>query len=185
MNVRSFGLFLVFFTTLISSVSADQNTSYNKEQVQQDYRAFLQQLKALNAQYKEITGEIGKVMKEEGTPSWDMGDTGKLLNTTTPKEDTLFFPEPGVTIKDIPKELIVTLDLPGIKRDTLKIAVQDGKKLTVSANRKTDTEAVKVEKAVDLPSVVDPKGSKAAYEDGVLTVKLIKISSQEVVIPVR
>ena len=169
---------------LAAATGADQAT-YDKEQVKQDYRAFLQQLKALNAQYKDITGEIGKVMKEEGTPSWDMGDGSNLLGQGHPKEDAILVPEPGVTIKEAENEMTVTVDMPGIRRDTLKIAVQDGKNLTVSANRKTETETKKVEKSFDLPSAVDAKGAKAVYEDGVLTMKLAKISSKEVLIQVK
>ena len=169
---------------LAAASGADQST-YDKEQMKQDYRAFLQQLKALNAQYKDITGEIGKVMKEEGAPSWDMGDGSNLLGQVNPKEDTLLIPEPGTTIKDGEKEMTVTVDMPGIRRDTLKIAVQDGKKLTISANRKTETENKKVEKSIDLPSAVDAKGAKAIYEDGVLNMKLAKISSKEVLIQVK
>ena len=42
-----------------------------------------------------------------------------------------------------------------------------------------------VDKSIDLPSAVDSKGAHATYEDGVLTVKLIKISSKEALIPLK
>ena len=157
------------FGTTIGSADNTQKT-YTTEQARADYRLFLQKLKELNGEYKQVTGQIAKVMKEEGTPTWDMG------NTQTAQ---------GIAIKESREKVIVTMDLPGIKKDTIKIAVQDGNKLTVSAERKTLTDTQKVEKRVDLPSAVDPAKAQAGYEDGVLTITLDKILSQEVAISVK
>ena len=191
--IKTFSLFLtalIFVLSLsgagaLAATTANNQGNINTQEVKEEYRAFLQQLKQLNSQYKEVTGQIAQVMKEEGVPSWDAGNADKTVAGLFPKEDTILVPEEGVTIKDAPKDLTVTVDLPGIKKDTLKIAVQDGKRLTLSADRKTQTEAKKVQKTIELPSVVDAKGAQAGYEDGVLTLKLVKISTQEVVIPVR
>jgi HSP20 family molecular chaperone IbpA len=168
-----------------TACAQDQNTNFNKEQAQQDYRVFLQKLKELNAQYKEVTGQIAQVVKEEGVPKWDMGDSQQKIDEIFPRQDTTLIPMSGVSIKDAEKETTVTVELPGIKRDTIKIAVQDGTRLSISATRKTDNETKNLEKAIDLPSAVDPKTAKASYEDGILTIKLTKTGGKEVLIPVR
>ena len=134
---------------------------------------FLKQLKELNSQYKEVTGQMAQVLKEEGLPKWDLGDTGALS------------PDPAVHIKEMGQELTVSIDLPGIQKETLKVTVHDGKTLLVSADRKVDSEVKKVEKTVELPSAVDATGVKAGYAAGVVTVQLPKTASQEVTIPVQ
>ena len=41
------------------------------DQARVDYRAYLEQLKALNQQYKEVTGELKTIVQEEGLPVWN------------------------------------------------------------------------------------------------------------------
>ena len=183
-ELRTFLAFTLLLTSFFgaTSVGADNSNNQgniNSQEVRADYRAFLQQLKQLNSQYKQITGEITKVMKEEGVPSWEMGDETKKL------DETILSPEPGVTIKESAGEITVAIDLPGIKRDSLKITIQENTRLKISAQKKTETEAKTIEKTILLPSAAEPQGAQATYEDGVLTLKIKKIASKEVVIPVR
>ena len=181
-------LFLAFFLLAVPGLAwaADtqqQNTAYNKEQLKQDYRLFLQQLKSLNAQYQEITGEMGKVMKEEGTPSWDMGED--LGTDDKAKENTQDLGG-GVYLKETAKDMTLTLDLPGYKKDSIKLSFKDSKTLVITAQRKLDTLTRSFERSFDLPSMGDQKNSVATYEDGVLTLKIPKTTSpQEVSIPIR
>ena len=187
---RNLFVFLLWIASLFGSAScmaADSNSqsNINSQELREDYRVFLQQLKQLNSQYSQITGEIAKVMKEEGVPEWKTGDEAKKIDELFPKEPTILSPEAGTTIKESAQEMVVMTDLPGIRRETLKIAVQDGKKLTILADKKADMGAKKIEKSIELPSIVDAKTAKASYEDGVLTIKLAKITSKEVLIPVK
>ena len=80
-KILSFVSLTFFLTTatLAAAQSNDQNAAY--DQARQDYRGYLQQLKVLNQQYKQITGEMSKIIKEEGVPSWDMGvaESGKTI----------------------------------------------------------------------------------------------------------
>ena len=171
-----------------SGIAATTNNqgNVNTEELKQDYRAFLQQLKQLNSQYKQVTGQMAQVMKEEGVPSWDAGDAGKQIDQLFPQEpETFSLPDSAMTLKETDKDLTVTMDMPGIQKDTIKIAVQNAKKLVVSAQRKLTTGAKKLEKSLDLPSTVDPKQAKAGYQDGVLTITFAKTSTQQVLIPVR
>jgi len=178
---------LSFFCPVVPlhhALAADQATTYDKEQLKQDYKLFLQQLKSLNAQYKEITGEIGQVMKEEGAPTWDMGEG---LDLDSKKEESKAAQDlgGGAFLKETDKEMLLTLDLPGYKKDSIKLSFQDGKKLLVSAQRKLESTTRSYERAFDLPVPGDYKGTTAIYEDGVLTVKIPKVATKEVMIPIK
>ena len=171
-----FYLLLSLLSSPLLAATQQQQGTYNKEQLKQDYRVFLQQLKSLNAQYKEITGEMSQVMKEEGTPTWDMGDTAEN------KQDL----GGGAYLKDGDREMVLALDLPGYKKDSIKLQYKDGKTLGIKADRKLDTVNRSFERSFDLPAMGDQKNSTATYEDGVLTVKIPKTTSpQEVSIPIR
>lgn len=166
--------FLLMFASLPLFAATQQQGAYDKEQIKQDYRAFLQQLKSLNAQYKEITGEMGKVMKEEGTPSWDMGE-GNAQDLGG-----------GAFLRETEKDMALTLDLPGYKKDSIRLHYKDGKTLVINAERKLDSLTRSFERSFELPSMGDQKNSVATYEDGVLTVKIPKTTApQEVSIPIR
>ena len=190
MTKISKGLTLIFvlsiclFKTTLGCADNNQNT-VNTEQARENYRIFLRKLKELNTEYKQVTGEMAQVVKEEGVPQWDPGDADKKIGELFAKENKQSAPAQGVTIGESQRELTVTIDMPGIKKNSFRITSRDGKKLIVFAERKTEIEPKKVEKIIELPSVVDPKGAKASYEDGILTIKLTKISPQETAIPVQ
>ena len=189
-NISIFFAIVVFTLCPLSvscGVAADSNTqsSLNSQEVREDYHAFLQQLKQLNSQYKQITGEISKTMKEEGVPTWEEGEGMKQIDELFPQEPTVLNPQMGVTIKENSQEMAVDMELPGIKKDSIKVVIKNSKTLTVTAQKKDDTTLKTVQKTVELPSFADPSGAKASYEDGILTLKIRKISSPEVQIPVR
>ena len=179
--------YLIALTFLVFAANAHaqtEQTTYNKEQLKQDYRTFLQQLKSLNAQYKEITGEMGKVMKEEGVPTWDMGNEGKTASES--KTENTEDLGGGAYLKDSQRDMTLTIDLPGYKKDSIKLSYKDSKTLQVNAQRKLDSLTRSFERAFDLPASADQKNSVATYEDGVLNVKIPKTTSpQEVAIPIR
>ena len=161
---------LVILSTGSAIAATQQQDTYDKEQIKQDYRVFLQQLKSLNEQYKEFTGEMGKVMKEEGVPTWDMG------------HDL----EGGVYLKETEKDMVFTLDLPGYKKNSIKLNFKDTKTLVITAERKLEGISRFFERSFDLPAPGDQKNSVASYEDGVLTVKIPKTASPpEISIPIR
>lgn len=160
------------------------STTYDKEELKKDYRAFLQQLKSLNAQYKEITGEISDVVKEEGVPSWDMGDTG-ILPKDDDKETKNQDLGGGIALKETKKDMTYLIDLPGYKKDNIKLSFQGTGKITLKASRKVEQMTRSYERTLDLPAQGDSKLATASYEDGVLTVKIPKLDTKEVTIPVR
>ncbi len=176
----------LFFLIPVSSQAADDTTTYNKEQLKQDYRAFLQQFKALNAQYKDVTGEISKVMKEEGVPAFDLGD--KSTSVSSDKNIALLSYKEmgeGAYIKENDKEIELMVDLPGYKRDSIKINLQDGNKLLVTAKRQIETFTRSYERTFELPAPADDRSTRASFVDGVLTIKIPKLATKQVTIPVR
>ena len=178
-------VFPLELVTSYAATTSNNQGNVNSQELREDYRSFLQQLKQLNSQYKQITGEITKVMIEEGVPSWETGSVAKELDKLFPQEPTVLSPELGVTIKESADEIAVAMDLPGIKKDTIKVLIKDNKKLTVSAQKKDDTAIKTIQKTIELPSPAEAQGAKATYEDGVLALKIRKLSPKEVQIPVK
>ena len=64
---------LLFFAAMSQTALAAQNDadSLRTEEAKKAYQNYLQQLKELNAQYKQITAEMKKLLKDEEIPSWD------------------------------------------------------------------------------------------------------------------
>jgi DNA-binding ferritin-like protein (Dps family) len=186
MKKSIFTLLTISFMLSGTVWAANQYTStYDKEQVKKDYKAFLEQLKVLNAQYKEITGEINQVVKEEGVPKWDMGEGLNLTGAAAKDDLKVQDLGGGAYLKETAKEMLLTIDLPGYRKDSIKLNFKDGKTLLVNAQRQMDTLTKSFERSFDLPVPGDQKSTAASYADGVLTVKIPKVASQEVVIPVK
>ncbi len=185
--VLTFFAFVFFLSAERYTLYAEDTTStYNKEQLKQDYRAFLQQFKALNAQYKDVTGEISKVMKEEGVPQFDLGD--KTTSVSSDKSIAISnYKEigEGAYIKENDREIELMVDLPGYKRDSIKINLQDGNKLLISSKRQIENYTRSYERTFELPVPADDRGTRASFVDGVLTVKIPKLATKQVTIPVR
>lgn len=186
---------LVLLSLGITSFAAAQNNQKEAayEQARQDYRVYLQQLKALSQQYKEVTGEIQKVLKEEGVPTWDEGSGTMTVDRSSnnfAKTNALPTVFGDIDIKETDSEIIVKADLPGIKKEALKITIQDRRLLKIIGQRnqeleestqQSSTQYVRserqhgnFERVIELPSLVKETGTEAKYQDGVLTVKIIK-----------
>ena len=92
---------------------------------------------------------------------------------------------PPLDLYDNKESFVVTLELPGLKKEDISLSLHDGV-LTVSGERKFEAQAAKggsfrterphgkFERSIGLPSRVNPEGVTAAYKDGVLTVTLAK-----------
>lgn len=203
-------LFLITALIFLSASEAfsaantkDQNASL--DQAKQDYRVFLNELKKLNEQYKEVTNEVRKVIKEEGVPVIDE-NTGDLrvthdLSDLGQKKNKTFG---DVDIQEMDKEMVVKMDLPGVRKQDIQVSVEDKKMLKVTGTRETQKEEEKdsqglhyqkierqhgqFERLIELPALADDKGTDARYENGVLTVRIKKVPGvmkKEVTIPVQ
>lgn len=169
-----FVMVLLFPQQAFPDTSSDQ-TSAAAEKARQDYRAYLEQLKTLNRQYKEITAETARIVKEEGLPQWDEATDSLIVAPAAPPP----------SIQQTDKEMTVSVELPGLRRESIKVSVVDDLILKISAAHKSSSSLV--EKRVRLPAPAEGKDARAAYEDGVLTVTLLKAptAKKEVLVPVK
>jgi len=117
-------------------------------------------------------------------------DMDRLFNTFfgRPPEETEGFWSPTVDIEEDSENYLAKAELPGIKKEDIKISVR-GNLLTLSGERKHISEMKnktfhriersfgKFSRTIALPSDVDSDKVKAAYKDGILTVTLPKPES--------
>lgn len=112
----------------------------------------------------------------------------RLFDFSLPSRDTGLFSgwSPSLDVYDDKDSLVVTVELPGLKKEDIAISFHDGS-LTVSGERKHEVEQKKsgstfrseryfgkFQRTVSLPARVDVGNVKAAYKDGILTVTLPK-----------
>ncbi len=173
--------FFILSVLITIPVCADQNSDSNKnvayEQARVDYRAYLDQLKSLNQQYKEVTGELKNIIQEEGLPVWDEKTGGiNLLKGS----DVLG--SGNANIKETDSEMTVILELPGLKKESIHITIQESKILKVTAQKKLPTEPVEL--LIQLPAMALDRGQQASYEDGILTIHIPKLPQSKTEVPV-
>lgn len=128
-------------------------------------------------------------------PFRDLGDLetrlskifGRPLPTNGGEKETLAVTEwaPAVDISEDDKEYLVKAELPGLKKEEVKVTVEDGE-LTISGERKTEKEEKnkkyhRIERSYGsfvrsftLPDVVSGDKVNAEFKDGLLTVHLPK-----------
>lgn len=97
-----------------------------------------------------------------------------------PKDRTWDF-LPAADLDENDKAYFVSVDLPGVKKEDIKVEVHDGK-LSVSGERKSERSDKgyverkygKFERIVTLPEEVDVEGIEAHFENGVLQLAIPK-----------
>ena len=124
---------------------------------------------------RQMTSELDRMFEAPGWPSFRF----PLLRAKPP--ETAWFPEIDVFEKD--NRLVTKIDLPGMKKDDVKVEVTDGH-LAISGERKTEAEEKKENfyrcereygsfyRAVPLPEGVKLDDVKATFADGVLEVSI-------------
>jgi HSP20 family protein len=92
---------------------------------------------------------------------------------------------PSVNVVDTDIELLITVELPGMKKDDVELAIDEGV-LTLKGEKKEEKEEKDArhrvwertygafERSFAIPASVDPKKIKAEFLDGVLKVHLPK-----------
>ena len=179
---------IVFFVVFVLGLNPHSAfSSQEKEtsdaalaQAKQDYRTYLAQLKQAGQQYKEVTGEMKKVIQEEGVPVFDE-ETGEISI-----QHDVNFSDPA-NVEETDKAMSVRLELPGLRRDSIRIKVKNKKTIVLAAERQGQKEgmpAEKIDRSIQLPATAQEKGMKANYEDGILLITLLKESTPEIEIPV-
>ena len=144
-----------------------------------DYRVYLEQLKALGQQYNQITGETKRIIKEEGVPVFDE-KTGQIKIS----HDLNF--SDSSPVKETDTEMKLTLEIPGVKKDSIKVTIEDDTMLHVKGIRKVEDNEIVIDKSIQLPAKANDKNPRAKYEDGILTVivKKAETPKKEVAVPV-
>ncbi len=114
-------------------------------------------------------------------------EVNRLLDFSWPSRDPGLVSgwSPALDVFDDKDNLVVTAELPGLKKDEINLSLHDGV-LTISGERKHEPEAReggtfrseryfgKFQRSVTLPSTVDANKVNASYKDGILTVELPK-----------
>ena len=96
---------------------------------------------------------------------------------------------PAIDFEELPDKFLVKADLPGLKKEDIKIECNQGR-LSISAERKYETEKKdnkqgggfmkerfhgSYRRTIALPANVDADKIEAAYENGVLTLQIPKL----------
>jgi len=114
-------------------------------------------------------------------------EVNRLFDFSWPSRDSGLFSgwSPALDVFDDKDNLVVKVELPGLKKDEINLSLHDGV-LTISGERKQERETKegesfrseryfgKFQRSVTLPTAVDGSKVNAAYKDGVLTVDLPK-----------
>jgi HSP20 family protein len=109
----------------------------------------------------------------------------RLFETPTTEFGSQFFNTwaPALDLYEDKDNLVVKLEVPGVKKDAFEIAIHDGV-LSISGERRLEEKLQKAsgyraerfegrfQRSVTLPKAVEVENVKAAYRDGVLTVTL-------------
>ena len=150
------------------------------ERAKADYRVYLEGLKKISRDYTAVTGEVKKVIKEEGIPVWDDASGGLKITHDLNAPD-------NVPFKETEKDIKVIIDIPGVKKNTIKVTVEGERALSIHGVRKVDNADQVIDKTYTLPDTSDYKNPKAKYEDGVLTITIDKVAipKKQVTVPVE
>ena len=100
---------------------------------------------------KPVVREFGNVRKGPGTPWKEIQDKR----------------EPLVDVVSSATDVRVIAEVPGVNKEDISVTV-DEKSMTISV----DTEDRSYYKELELPGIVDPKGAKSSYNNGILEVTL-------------
>jgi HSP20 family protein len=107
---------------------------------------------------KPVVREFGNVRRGEGRPSKAIQDKR----------------EPLVDVISSGKDVRVIAEMPGVNKEDINVTVNE-KSVVISV----DTEGRGYYKELDLPGIVDPKGARSTYNNGVLEVTIPLKSSRE------
>jgi HSP20 family protein len=100
---------------------------------------------------KPVVREFGNVRRGDGTPWKEIQDRR----------------EPLVDVVSSGKDVRVIAEMPGVNKEDISVTVTE-KSLTISVDR----EDRRYYKELELPGIVDPKGAKSTYNNGVLEITL-------------
>jgi HSP20 family protein len=145
------------------------------------------------AMLKQMTAELDRVFDQPIGSGW----WPPLRRTLTRQEPADWIPEIDVFERD--NRLVTKVDLPGMKKEDVKVEVIDGH-LTISGERRSEAEEKKENmyrcersygsfyRSVPLPDGVKLEDVKATFADGVLEVSLpvpVKAEAKPRTVPIE
>jgi HSP20 family protein len=128
------------------------------------------------AMLRQMSADLDRMFNEVAWPSFRPALTGDAA--TEPTAWT-----PGIDVFEKDNRLVTKIDLPGMKKEDVKVEVTDGQ-LTISGERKRETEETKKDfyrcereygsfyRSVPLPEGVKLDEVKATFDNGVLEVSV-------------
>lgn len=134
---------------------------------------------------RQMTSDFDRMFENFGAPAFQW----PLLRSRPMIEAAKWFPEIDVFEKD--NRLVTRVDLPGLKKEDVKVEVADGT-LTISGERKSEVEEKKDKfyrcerqygsfyRAIPLPEGVKLEDVLATFADGVLEVSIPIPAKQEI-----
>lgn len=127
---------------------------------------------------------LGDIDRIQGTMNSLFEDFGKNARSSGQTWPTSFL-SPPCDVQETEGHYVLSLDLPGLKKDEIKIELLDTE-LVVSGERKKETQSAsgesrrterfygRFERRFSLPAQVDANSIEAEYEDGVLSLVIPK-----------
>lgn len=111
------------------------------------------------------------------TPYWS---NNSLASSLWQELDQLYSDRsvsPSTEVTETDKHFLMSMDLPGLKKEDIQIEVQD-KLLTVSGERKREPRR-SFKRSFTLPNSISGEHIEARYEDGVLELYLPKVQAAQ------
>ncbi|CAH8263572.1 unnamed protein product [Arabidopsis lyrata] len=123
--------------------------------------------------------------------SLDVWDPFQGLANTPAKDDVAAFTNAKVDWRETPEAHVFKADLPGLKKEEVKVEVEDGNILQISGERSSENEekndkwhrversSGKFMRRFRLPENAKMEEAKATMEDGVLSVTVPKVPEKK------
>lgn len=114
----------------------------------------------------------------------------EIMGASTDESLTGFDFSPSCELLEEDKNYLLRVDLPGVKKDQVKVEV-DGDRMTIRAERRDEREEKSKRRHLSeisygsyvrsftLPQAIDEKKVEAAFQDGVLTVTIPKTEASK------
>ena len=177
--MKKLTIFAALFAAMTASACAQQNTDTAttidpraREELRRTARDTAREMKKITTEFKQFYADLKDIVREEGIA--DLGE--EPIDSAFGRTD----------ITDEEREMVVKMDMPGVKKDQITVKLINATVLKVEAQREvasdTDTDGVvrserhkgSFVREFKLPHNAAEGGFKAELSDGVLTARIPK-----------